>query len=64
MRIYPTLFAKFYDGAIHSFEEKISPDRENFLKNLKGKIIDVGSGTGANFKYFNAEAETSLRNAE
>lgn len=57
MRIYPTLFAKFYDGVIHSFEEKISPDRENFLKDLKGKIIDVGSGTGANFKYFNAEAE-------
>lgn len=57
MRIYPTLFAMFYDGAIHSFEEKISPDRENFLKNLKGKIIDVGPGTGANFKYFNAEAE-------
>lgn len=57
MRIYPTLFAKFYDGVIHSFEEKISPDREIFLKDLKGKIIDVGSGTGANFKYFNAEAE-------
>lgn len=57
MRIYPTLFAKFYDGFIKSFEDKIAPDRNSYLKDLKGRIVDVGSGTGANFKFFNTEAE-------
>lgn len=57
MRIYPKLFAHFYDKVIHGFEEKISADRKYYLEKLDGKIIDVGSGTGVNFKYFNSKAK-------
>lgn len=57
MAYYPKLFAKFYDTVLHGFEQKISHDRQAYLKDLKGRIIDVGSGTGANFEYFNPAAE-------
>lgn len=36
-----------------SFEAKIKKDRNRMLKNLEGEILDVGSGTGVNFAYFN-----------
>jgi ubiquinone/menaquinone biosynthesis C-methylase UbiE len=57
MSIYPKLFAKLYDTVLHGFEQKLRHDREAYLKDLKGKIIDVGSGTGANFEFFNADSE-------
>lgn len=57
MKIYPKLFAKFYDGFMHGFEKKLSQDRQLYLKDLRGKIIDVGSGTGINFAYYHEDAE-------
>lgn len=57
MRIYPKLFAKFYDSVLHGFEKKLRHDRQLYLQNLKGKVIDVGSGTGVNFEFFNKEVE-------
>ena len=36
-----------------SFESKIEEDRKNMLENLTGLVLDVGSGTGINFKFFN-----------
>ena len=52
-KFYSKLFAKFYDSVIRSFEQKIANDRKLLLENLEGKLIDVGSGTGVNFQYFN-----------
>ncbi len=50
---YAKLFAKFYDKYMVSFEAKIVNDRKRMLQNLKGTVLDVGSGTGANFEHFN-----------
>jgi len=56
-KIYQKLFAKFYDFFMVSFEAKIENDRMQMLDKLKGNILDVGSGTGVNFKYFNANVK-------
>lgn len=39
-----------------SVENSFHPIREELLNNLEGTILDVGSGTGVNFKHFNAKA--------
>lgn len=52
-RFYAKLFAKYYDKYMVSFEEKIEKDRERMLNKLNGTVLDVGSGTGVNFEYFN-----------
>ena len=52
-KIYSKLFAKFYDFFMNSFEKKIEKDRKIMLNNLRGTVLDVGSGTGVNFEYFN-----------
>lgn len=54
-KFYAKLFAKYYDKYMVSFEEKIVKDRNKMLKNLKGNILDVGSGTGVNFEHFNKD---------
>ncbi len=40
-----------------SFEAKIEDDRKNMLGKLKGKVLDVGSGTGVNFEFFNDQVK-------
>lgn len=57
MSIYPKLFARFYDSFMHGFEQKLSNDRHLYLKDLRGTIIDVGSGTGVNFEFYHPDAE-------
>ena len=52
-KIYPKLFAKFYDKFMVSFEKKIENDRKKMLHKLTGNVLDVGSGTGVNFGFFN-----------
>lgn len=56
MRIYPKLFATFYDSFLHGFEQKLKADRMQMLSTLEGTIIDVGAGTGVNFAFFNDAA--------
>ena len=51
--LYSKVFAKYYDSFISSFEAKIKRDRKNMLGKLNGVILDVGSGTGVNFEFFN-----------
>ena len=51
--LYSKVFAKYYDSFISSFEAKIKGDRKNMLGKLNGVILDVGSGTGVNFEFFN-----------
>lgn len=57
MRIYPKLFATFYDTVLHGFEQKLKADRMQMLSTLEGTIIDVGAGTGVNFEFFNDAAQ-------
>lgn len=51
-KLYAKIFAKFYDKFMNSFEKKIAKDRKK-LGQLTGLVLDVGSGTGINFEYFN-----------
>ncbi|MCB9266905.1 MAG: class I SAM-dependent methyltransferase [Lewinellaceae bacterium] len=56
--LYSRLLARFYDpimsGAEKSFlEEK----RRQLLGRARGKVLEVGAGTGANFHLYNARAE-------
>ena len=56
MSLYSKFFAAIYDPFMKSAEKgKLGDIRHEFLGNLSGLILDVGSGTGANFKYFNPQ---------
>ena len=57
MKIYKKFFANRYDSFTCDLEQDLSIHRENLIQELEGKILDVGCGTGANFKYFNDRAE-------
>ncbi|HBK71945.1 MAG TPA: hypothetical protein DDZ39_09870 [Flavobacteriaceae bacterium] len=56
-KLYRKIFAKFYDSFMTSFEAKIEDDRKNMLNKLNGVVLDVGSGTGINFKFFNDQVK-------
>lgn len=50
---YSKLFARFYDPFMESMEQKVlSRYRNQLLKPLNGNILEVGSGTGINFKLY------------
>jgi len=56
-KLYSKIFAKFYDSFMVSFESKIEKDRRSMLNTLNGVILDVGSGTGINFIFFNDQVK-------
>tara|TARA_R110002050_G_scaffold286088_1_gene436148 strand:+ start:104062 stop:104679 length:618 start_codon:yes stop_codon:yes gene_type:complete len=54
---YGNVFARIYDPFMHTLEEKIfAHKRQHFLHSLSGRVLDVGSGTGANFPHFSNSA--------
>ena len=54
---YSNWFARIYDPFMHKLEEKVLTfKRHDLLHSLKGRVLDVGSGTGVNFKYFSSQA--------
>jgi SAM-dependent methyltransferase len=57
MKWYRKLFASKYDTFMSGVEEEFYPVRARLLSDLKGTILDVGSGTGANFEHFNSDAK-------
>ena len=49
---------KLYDFLDEYFEKtRYEKIRKNFLKNLRGKILDAGCGTGRNFKHYHQKAK-------
>ncbi len=52
MKLYQKLFAKFYDGFMHSFEKRLYKKRNHLLSNLEGQVLGVGEGTGINFQFY------------
>lgn len=56
MKFYQKFFASRYDSFMHSIEQEFYSVREELLADLEGTILDVGSGTGANFEHFHANA--------
>lgn len=50
---YSKLFARFYDPFMEAIEQKVlSRYRKQLLEPLHGNILEVGSGTGINFKLY------------
>lgn len=57
---YGNVFARIYDPFMHKAEEKIfAHKRHAMLHALKGSVLDVGSGTGANFPHFSKDAQVT-----
>lgn len=50
-------FAKYYDFAGLFLNVFIGKYRERLLRNVKGKVLEIGVGTGANFKYYSDKCE-------
>jgi ubiquinone/menaquinone biosynthesis C-methylase UbiE len=57
---YGNAFARIYDPFMHTAEDRIfAQKRHQMLNELRGEILDVGSGTGANFPHFSKKATIS-----
>ena len=56
MKFYQKLFASQYDKFMTNIENEFGQLRKEMISDLKGDILDVGCGTGANFEYFNKDA--------
>lgn len=53
-------FAAIYDKQMRSMERGIMAEmRRQLLGDLKGDILEIGAGTGANFEYYPAEARVT-----
>ncbi len=57
------LFAKNYDIAEGAMNMLIGKYRRNLLKSAKGKVLEVGAGTGANLRYYPSECKITLLDA-
>lgn len=52
------IFAAFYDFILSGAEKKfLGPHRVYLAGGATGRVLDVGSGTGANFEYYPPDAE-------
>jgi ubiquinone/menaquinone biosynthesis C-methylase UbiE len=51
-KLYQKLFASVYDPVMSSTEKVFEVNRTMLLSNLEGTILDVGAGTGVNFRFF------------
>ena len=56
MGFYQKIFASQYDKFMSGIETEFGQLRKEMIADLKGNILDVGCGTGANFEYFNEDA--------
>lgn len=47
----------FYDGMMYPFEKKwLAEKREWLMQFVKGEVLEIGYGTGTNFKFMNTDA--------
>ncbi len=50
---YTRIFARVYDPVMRKLEERVlSRYRRQLIGNLEGDVLEVGAGTGINFKYY------------
>lgn len=54
---YKKLFARFYDSFMRGTERGLYKKRKALIEPLRGRILEVGSGTGINYQFYSSEAE-------
>ena len=55
MSLYGRIFAALYDPFMSTAEEStFGPHRESLLARVRGRVIEIGGGTGANLPYYGA----------
>jgi ubiquinone/menaquinone biosynthesis C-methylase UbiE len=64
MGLYDRVFARVYDPFMAAAEEKLFPPHREYLTDVSGEVLDVGSGTGANFPYFADRPDVRLHAVE
>lgn len=58
--LYARLFARFYDRFMNRIETKVLYlKRKELIAPLRGKILEIGSGTGINFPLYGSGAEVT-----
>ncbi len=55
--LYKRLFAGIYDPFTSSFEKEIYKYRKEILADVKGRVLEVGAGTGINFQFYNKNVQ-------
>ena len=53
--LYQKLFASFYDAFMRKTERGLFKKRRALIKPLRGKILEIGSGTGINYKFYSTD---------
>jgi ubiquinone/menaquinone biosynthesis C-methylase UbiE len=46
------LFARFFDRLSRIMERDIGPHRDDLLRGLTGRVVEIGPGSGANFPHY------------
>ncbi len=57
--VYQKIFANYYDSFMESVEERLEKSRRALLNDLQGNILEIGSGTGVNFRFYSPEASVT-----
>lgn len=53
--LYQKVFSQFYDPFMESIEKNfLNTIRKDAISKLSGTVLEVGSGTGINFQYYNS----------
>lgn len=61
MSLYGRLFARFYDRTLAASEEAgLAQDRAALLSGARGRVLELGAGTGLNLAHYDPSAVTEL----
>lgn len=61
MSLYGRLFARFYERMLAASEEAgLARDRTALLSDARGRVLELGAGTGLNLGHYDATAVTEL----
>ncbi len=56
-KAYQHILAQIYDPFLASLEEVLTAHRKELLSQTHGQVLEVGAGTGVNFKFYPPHAE-------
>lgn len=58
------LFARLYDPVTSFFEGRVEPHRRYLTRDLEGRVLTVGAGTGAGFEHLKASGAEEVHAVE